>query len=131
MATLTEPQIQLLTAPNYGNVTTVRSDGSPHVTPVWVDWDGRHVLFNTARGRAKECHLRRDPRASISVVDPENPYRYLSVSGTAELDEEGAREHIDRLALRYRGEPFPRHPGEQRVIVRIRPERVDAHGLDE
>jgi PPOX class probable F420-dependent enzyme len=127
---LTKRQADLLLGKNFASVATLRADGSPHVTPVWVDWDGEHVVFNTARGRAKERHLRRDPRVSIVVLDPDDPYRYLSVTGTAELDEVGAREHIDRLSLRYRGSKFPNRPGEQRVIVRIRPEHVDAHGLD-
>jgi len=128
LATLTEPQIQLLTAPNYGNVATVRSDGSPHVTPVWVDWDGEFVIFNTAVGRAKEKHLRRDPRVAVEVFAQENPYSYVSIDGTAALSEEGADAHIDKLAKKYLGvDEYPsREPGERRIIVRIRPERV--HG---
>ena len=127
MAKLTEPQIELLTAPNYGNVATVRSDGSPHVTPVWVDWDGEYVIFNTAVGRAKEKHLRRDPRVAVEVFAQENPYSYVSIDGTAELSEEGADAHIDKLAKKYLGQDqYPhRQPGERRIIVRIRPERVD------
>jgi PPOX class probable F420-dependent enzyme len=92
MATLTEKAREFLRQPYVGEVTTIRPDGSPHTTVVWVDVDTDEVLFNTAVGRAKERYLRRDPRVSLIVVDPEDPYRWVSVSGTAELDTEGADE---------------------------------------
>ena len=130
MGTLTEQQARLLTEPNYSSLATIRCDGTPHVTPVWVDWDGEHVLVNTAAGRAKEQHLRRDPRAGVLVVDRENPYEWVSVTGMAELTEGGADEHIDAMAKKYLDEdtyPF-RKEGEQRVIFRIEPERVRHYG---
>jgi PPOX class probable F420-dependent enzyme len=130
MSTLTEEAAKLFTDPNLGTIATIRPDGSPHVTPVWIDWDGEHVLVNTARGRAKERHLRRDPRATVLVVSPANVYAYVEVSGPAKLTEDGAAEHIQELSQRYRGVPFQKRPGEVRVIVRIRPEHVDEHGLD-
>jgi PPOX class probable F420-dependent enzyme len=116
-----------------GEVTTLRPDGSPHTTVVWVDVDSDEVIFNTAVGRAKERYLRKDPRVSLIVVDPENSYRWVSVSGTAELSTEGADDEIDRLAKKYLGkDEYPwRSAEEQRINVRIRPERVDASGLDE
>jgi PPOX class probable F420-dependent enzyme len=133
MASLTEQQAKLFEGKNWGTVATLRQDGSPHATPVWVDYDGEHVLFNTAVGRAKERHLRRDPRVTVTVLPAENQQAgYVSVTGRAEIVEEGAYEHIDKLAQKYLGqEKYPYlQEGEQRVIVRITPEKVDALGFD-
>ena len=111
-------------------VTTLRPDGSPHSTVVWVDEEGGDVLFNTAEGRAKPRHMAHDPRVSILVVDPADQYRWVSVSGTAEMTTEGAREQIDTLARKYLGaDEYPWYKGEQRLSVRIRPEKVDSSGL--
>jgi len=133
MATLDEKARRFLEEPFAGEVTTLRPDGSPHTTVVWVDVDTDEVIFNTAVGRAKERYLRKDPRVSLIVVDPENSYRWVSVSGTAALTTDGADDEIDRLAKKYLGkDEYPwRKPEEQRISVRIRPERVDASGLDE
>ena len=94
---------------------------------VWIDWDGEHAVFNTRTVRAKGGHLARDPRVSIAVWDRNDPYRSLELQGRAELDVEGADEHIAALARKY-GRPTYT-PGD-RVIVRVRPERVHAYGLD-
>src|SRR5947209_16299155 len=83
--------------PFVGTVTTLRVDGSPHSTIVWVDVENGTVGFNTARGRAKERYLNRDPRASLLVVDPNDPYKWVAVSGHAQLTEEGADAQIDKL----------------------------------
>lgn len=130
--TLTDTQREFLEQPFYGAVTTLRADGSPHTTVVWVDVDDDAVMFNTAVGRAKERHLRRDPRLSLIVIDPRNAYRWLAVSGRAELTTEGADDQIDKLAKKYLGqdEYGSRKPGEQRITVRIRPEHIEAYGLD-
>ncbi|PWH15058.1 MAG: PPOX class F420-dependent oxidoreductase [Ardenticatenia bacterium] len=114
----------------FGYVATVMPDGTPQVTPVWVDYDGIYVLFNTAKGRVKERNLRRDGRVALVVSDPGNPYRYIQVRGRAELTEEGADAHIDKLAKKYLGmDRYPyRQPGEVRVIVRITPEAVQTWG---
>ena len=133
MATLTEKQREFLEQPFVGEVTTLRPDGSPHTTVVWVDVDTDEVIFNTAVGRAKERYLRKDPRASLIVVDPQDPYKWVSVAGRAELSTEGADGEIDKLAKKYLGkDEYPwRNPEEQRINVRIRPEKVDTAGLDE
>jgi len=133
MAVLTEKQREFLEQPFVGEVTTLRPDGSPHTTVVWVDVDTDEVIFNTAVGRAKERYLRQDPRASLIVVDPQDPYRWVSVAGRAELSTEGADAEIDKLAKKYLGkDEYPwRNPEEQRINVRIRPEKVDTAGLDE
>lgn len=133
MTTLNDKHREFFEQPYVGEVTTLRPDGSPHTTVVWVDTDTDEVMFNTAVGRAKERYLRQDPRVSLIVVDPENAYRWVSVSGKAELTTEGADEQIDRLAKKYLGkDEYPwRNPEEQRITVRIHPERVEATGLDE
>lgn len=132
MAELSTTQRAFLAHPFVGALTDLRPDGSPHTTVVWVDVSDGGLSFNTARGRAKPRYIEADSRVSLLVVDPQNAYRWLSVSGTAELVDEGADEQIDRLAKKYLGEDrYPwRQPGEQRVSVRITPERIDSFGLD-
>jgi PPOX class probable F420-dependent enzyme len=129
---LTDRQREFLEQPIPGAVTTLRDDGSPHTTVVWVDADDEGPMFNTASGRAKERHLERDPRLSLIVVDPQDQYRWLSVSGIAELTTEGADEQIDKLAKKYLGkDTYPWHnPDQARIKVRIRVEHVDSYGLD-
>ncbi len=127
MVKLTEKQAQLFLDKNFGSLATIRDDGTPHVTPVWVDYDGERVVFNTATGRAKWRHMRRDPRVTIEVTSLEDPYQYVTVTGTVELEEsEEANRHIDKLSEKYTGNPtYQNHkPHERRVIVRITPERV-------
>jgi PPOX class probable F420-dependent enzyme len=134
MAKLEEkPRRFLEESPYVGVVTTLREDGSPHSTIVWVDVEGDKVSFNTALGRAKPRHLEHDPRASLLMVDPNDAFRWVAVSGPAELTEEGADAQIDKLAKKYLGkDEYPwRNPEETRVKVLIEPERVDATGFDE
>jgi PPOX class probable F420-dependent enzyme len=118
--------------PYVGVVTTLREDGSPHSTIVWVDVENGKPSFNTALGRAKPNHLQRDPRASLLVVDPNDSYKWVAVSGHAELTEEGADAQIDKLAKKYLGkDEYPwRKATETRVKVLIDPEKVDASGFD-
>ena len=131
MAQLTDKQRAFIAEhPYVGTVTTIRPDGTPHSTVVWVDAEDGVVTFNTAVGRAKERYLRQNPNAAITVVDPENPYEWVSVSGPVELTTEGADEQIDRLAKKYLGKdeyPF-RQPGEQRVKFLVEPEWVSVQG---
>ena len=128
MSTLTDNQAQLFLDPNFGVVATLKEDGSPQSSVVWLDWDGENVVFNTTRPRAKGRHLARDPRVSISVIDMKDPYRYVEVEGKAVLEDEGANEHIHKLSRKYNGEDYPDPHG--RVIVRVRPERVHAMGVE-
>jgi PPOX class probable F420-dependent enzyme len=132
-ASLSDKQREFLEQPFAGAVTTLRGDGSPHTTLVWVDVDDGTVMFNTATGRAKERNLRNDPRLSMIVVDPQDQYRWVSVSGRADLTTDGADDQIDKLAKKYLGEDkYPwRNPDEQRITVRIQPERIDSYGFDE
>jgi PPOX class probable F420-dependent enzyme len=128
MATLNEKQAKLLLDPNLAVVGTIRPDGTPHVTPTWVDWDGEHVLINTGEGRSKLKYLRRDPRVSVFVLDPNDPFNWVSITGTAELTHEGAEEHIHKLSRKYTGRDYdtPEHP--KRILVKITPERVHSAG---
>lgn len=131
MAEIPEAAFKLLEGKNFGHVATLMKDGSPQVTPVWVDHDGNTVLINTSRGRLKTRNLERDGRVALSVTDAENPYEALVVRGRVSgLIEEGADDHIDALAKRYLNEDvYPlRQPGEVRVIVRIEPEKVTHSG---
>jgi PPOX class probable F420-dependent enzyme len=111
----------------FAHVTTMFPNGLPHTSPVWIgyaDTDDR-LLVNTERHRQKCKNVERNPAVSASMLDPENPYRYLSVSGEVEeITTDGAREHIDELSQRYFGEPYPQEIVSERVILRIRPERV-------
>lgn len=132
MPKLDDAQAEFLTNPYYAVLSTLRTDGTPHQTVVWVDTDGGDVLVNTAEGRAKPRHMRADPNVSITVVDPADGYHSLVVTGKAELSHEGADAHIDKLAKKYLdADTYPfRKEDEVRVIVRIRPDRIEAAGFD-
>jgi PPOX class probable F420-dependent enzyme len=122
---LSDEHLRLLRETHLAYVATVNGDGSPQVTPVWVDTDGEAILFNTARGRLKYRNLERDPRVSITVVDAAHPVsRTLIARGRASLIEEGGLEHIDFLSRKYDGKPWVPVPGQTRVIVRVLPDRV-------
>ena len=109
------------------NLGTVMADGTPQVTPVWFDWDGTHIRVNSAKGRLKDLNMRARAAVAVSIVDPDNIYRYLSIRGrVVEVTEQGADAHIDALAKKYLGKdkyPF-RRAGEVRVTYKIRPERI-------
>ena len=115
----------------FASLGTLMPDGRPQVTPVWVDFDGEYVVFNSAKGRQKDRNVRRDPRVALAIVDPDNPYRYMEIRGTvAEITEQGANEHINKLAKKYMGldkYPYAR-PEEVRVIYKIEPEKVSVMG---
>lgn len=132
MTRLTAKEREFLANPFVGVITDLRPDGSPHSTVVWVDVDEDGVSVNTAHGRAKPRYIAADPRVSLLVVDPGDPYRWLALSGTAELVDEGADAQIDRLARKYLGaDRYPwRRPEERRVTVRITPTRIESRGLE-
>lgn len=125
---LTDVDVTLLNEKHLAYVATVMPDGSPQITPVWVDTDGEAVQFNTARGRQKTRNLERDPKVAVLVVDEADAHRWVAVRGQAEFVEEGADDHIDRLAKKYLdADSYPfRNPAEQRVIVRVTPEHRTA-----
>jgi PPOX class probable F420-dependent enzyme len=115
----------------FANLGTLMKDGSPQVTPVWCDYDGKHVRVNSALGRVKDKNIRRDPRVSLAIQDPENPYRYMEIRGkVVEITQNGADDHINSLSQKYLGNPvYPyRQPGEVRVLYKIEPEKVSSMG---
>jgi PPOX class probable F420-dependent enzyme len=132
MAKLKESHLKFLEQPFVGVVTTLREDGSPHNTVVWVDVDNGVPSFNTATGRAKPKHLEQDPRAALIVVDPSDQFKWIAVDGRAEMTTEGGDAQIDKLAKKYLGkDEYPWHnPEEQRVKVRIDPDHITTNGLD-
>lgn len=131
MSPIPESHRDLLTGTNFAHVSTIQPGGEPQVSPVWIDLEGDVVVFNTALGRQKSRNLDRDPRVALSVHDQANPYRYIQVRGTVvEKVTDGADAHIDALAKRYLGvDRYPGHEaGVERVIYKIRPERVQTMG---
>jgi PPOX class probable F420-dependent enzyme len=115
----------------FASLATLMPDGRPQVTPVWIDLDGDKVIFNSAKGRQKDRNVRRDPRVAVAIVDPENPYRFLEIRGrVAEITEEGADAHIDKMAKKYLGvDKYPySQPGEVRVLYKIHPEHMTMMG---
>lgn len=125
-AKIPEDYLDLFSKPAVGMLATLMPDGRPQVSPVWFDFDGRHILVNSAKGRQKDRNLERDPRISLCVTDPENPYRYLEVRGrVVEVTEQGADEHIDKMAKKYLGQDkYPWRRGEVRIIFKIEPEHT-------
>jgi PPOX class probable F420-dependent enzyme len=131
MADIPEPYRDLFTKPAFAHLVTLMPDGSPQVTPVWVDLQDGTVVVNTAKGRLKDRNMRRDPRVALEISDPANPYRYVQVRGKVDqITEQGADAHIDKMAKKYLNkDKYPlRQPGEVRVIYRIRPEHVQVQG---
>ena len=127
MSTIPDNFSDLYQKKTFAQLATVMQDGSPQVTPVWWEYDGKHIVINSAKGRTKDLNMRRNPNVAISVQDPENPYRHLSLKGkVVEVTENGAYAHIDKLAKKYIGKDvYPnRRPGEVRVIYRILPEKI-------
>lgn len=104
------------------------ADGSPQVTPLWFDWNGTHIIINTARGRVKDKVLRKHPRIALAIVSQDEFYKYLQVRGrVVEETEKGAYEMICRLNEKYQGKrEFPKHPGHVRVTYKILPEKMSA-----
>ena len=115
----------------FASLGTLMPDGSVQVTPVWCDLEGDLVIVNTAKGRQKDKNMRRDPRVALAIIDPENPYRYLEIRGrVAEIVEDGADAHIDKMAKKYLGaDKYPyRQSAEVRVMFKIRLERTNTMG---
>ena len=130
MAALNDKQKQLLEGKNFAFLATINPDGSPQVTPVWVEYDGTHVVINTEKSRAKVRNIAKDPRVSVSIANAANPYEYVEIRGkVVEVTDKGGLEGIDRLAKKYIGQDkYPwNKPGDVRVLVKIAPEKI--HGM--
>lgn len=122
-----EPVSRLLQGKNFGYLATLMPDGSPQVTPTWLDTDGEHIIINTAMGRLKYDNILRDPRVAISVSDQANPYIMVTVRGkVVEHTTDGADAHIDKMAKKYFGlDKYPyRSAGEKRVILKVKPSKI-------
>lgn len=131
MSAIPEEFRDILDKKTFVHLATNMSDGHPQVSPVWVDFEGDHIVVNSAKGRVKDRNMRNDDRVALSATDPDNPYRALMIQGRiAKITEEGADEHIDRLAKKYLDEdkyPF-RAPDEVRVKYYIEPLKVATMG---
>ena len=128
---LTDDLLDLLNGTSTCYVATTMADGSPQVTQTWVDTDGERVLVNSVQTHLKVRNLQRDPRVALAVSDPANPSRYFQVRGRVlEITTEGAVEHIEALAQRYTGGPYPWYGGRDqvRVILVIEPDRISSTG---
>jgi hypothetical protein len=126
-ASLNEKQLKFITDKSFGHIATINKDGSPQVSPVWLDWDGRHLIVNSEQKRLKVRNIKRDPRVAVSIQDPANPYSYIEIRGRAvDVTSEGAMDGIDRLAKKYMGQDkYPLHqPGDVRVVIKVAPEHV-------
>jgi PPOX class probable F420-dependent enzyme len=133
MSSIPAEFLQLFEKPVFAYFATLTPEGLPHVTPVWVDYDADEdrVLVNTERGRRKERNVRENPKVGMGMTDPDDRYRALSVLGEVdEITEDGAREHIDELSRRYVGEEYQPEIQTARVLLKIRPDEVIAHGGD-
>lgn len=109
-------------------LATTMPDGSPQVTPVWFDHDGEYILINTNEDRVKDKNMKERPKVAMVIQDPSDPFRYLGIRGeVVGYTREGADEHIDLLARRYRGKPWNYRPGQKRIIFKIRPDHFDEH----
>ena len=124
--TFTEDERRILNARVFVHVATLMEDGSPHVSPMWVELDGDLIVLNTQEGRIKPENIRHDPRVSLSVIDPDNEYRNITVRGrVVEITQEGADEGIHRLARKYTGQDYRwLVPGKPRVQFKVQPEHI-------
>ncbi|HWR14006.1 MAG TPA: PPOX class F420-dependent oxidoreductase [Terriglobales bacterium] len=120
----------LLNKVAFAHLATIMPDGRPQVTPVWFDFDGKNIIINSARGRQKDLNIRRDPRVTLSIMDPENSYRYVEIRGrVTDITQEGAREQINKLSKKYLGKDvYPGPPDEVRVTYIVKPEKVHGWG---
>ncbi|MEX0749181.1 MAG: PPOX class F420-dependent oxidoreductase [Dehalococcoidia bacterium] len=121
---LSDQTIKLIKGKNFAFVGTLMPDGQPQVSPMWVEYDGSHIVLNSEVKRVKVQNLRRDARVSVSIADMENPYQYVEIRGrVVDMTTEGAPEHIDRLANKYLGQDtYPyNQPGDQRIIMKVEP----------
>jgi PPOX class probable F420-dependent enzyme len=121
----------LLERPTFAHVATVGPNGEPQNNPVWFDWDGERISFSQTTGRQKVRNVQREPRVALSIIDPDNPYRYLEIRGVVErIDPDPDKAFIDKMAKKYLGaDKYPwNQPGDERVVVVVRPEHTTKMG---
>ena len=126
---IADPSIRrIFEGKNFAFISTLMKDGSPQVSPTWVDIDDSNILINTAIGRTKQNNLSRDPRVALSIFDQNNPYEMISIRGKVieQITGDIAEQHIDKLAKKYLGkDTYPlRSPGEKRIILKVKPEKI-------
>ncbi len=122
---------ELAQGPNLAFLATILPDGQPQVQPMWVDADDDHLIINTEAGRQKHRNIERDPRVTVTIVDPQDPYRYVEVRGKVVeiIDGPEARQHIDQLSRKYMGHDYANPIRTQRLKMRIAPERQRVVGF--
>ncbi|HEY7694836.1 MAG TPA: PPOX class F420-dependent oxidoreductase [Nitrososphaeraceae archaeon] len=127
-AKLSDPQIKdLFERKNFAFLSSLMKDGSPHVTPTWVDIEDDNILINTALGRIKQVNISRDPRIALSIIDQDNQYEMVTIRGKVieQITGDVAEKHIDKLARKYTNmDKYPKAKGEKRVILKIKPEKI-------
>jgi PPOX class probable F420-dependent enzyme len=126
-----EKNADLLDSTALAHVATVGPNGEPQVNPVWFGWDGSHLRFSQTTTRQKYKNVQRDPRVALSIVDPENPYRYLEIRGkVVAVEPDPERAFIDSMAKKYLGQDrYPWHrPGDERIVIVVEPERTTSMG---
>ncbi len=131
MTTIPDSHRDILETTALAHIATIGPQGEPQNNPVWFDWDGTHVLFSQTKGRQKYHNLQRDPHVAISIVDPQNPYRYLEIRGTVvRIDEDPDLDFANKLAKKYLGlDKYPNHqPGDERVVIVVEPEHTTKMG---
>jgi PPOX class probable F420-dependent enzyme len=126
---LTDPRIrEFFEGKNFAFLSSLMKDGSPHVTPTWVDIEDDNILINTALGRIKQTNISRDPRIALSIINQDNQYEMVTIRGkvTEQITGDVAEKHIDKLARKYiNQDKYPRRSkNEQRVILKIKPEKI-------
>ena len=125
MIALPDEAKRLLDAKTFPVLATVNRDGSPQSSVIWIKRDGDEAVFSSIRGRRKTRNMERDPRVSITVFDPDEPYRYVEIRGTVTMTDAGGRELIDELSMKYNGSAFHAEPeGTIRVVFRVTPTHV-------
>lgn len=128
MAKLTDSARKMLEGKNFVYIATVNPNGTPQVTPTWVDTDGNYVLINTAVGRVKHRNVKKNPHVALAITDQANPYNLIIIKGKVvdQVTGKVAEDHIDKMAKKYQGlEKYPhRRPGEKRILLKIEPIRV-------
>jgi PPOX class probable F420-dependent enzyme len=128
---LPEDLLALLREPSTCYLATSMADGSPQLTQTWVDTDGEHVLINTVQGHLKVRNIERDPRVAVAISDPDKPSRYFQVRGSVlDVTTDGAAEHIEKLAQRYLGGPYPWYGGrdQTRLLITIEAGQISSMG---
>jgi PPOX class probable F420-dependent enzyme len=132
VAELTDAVKRFLEQPYLAHFVTIMKDGSPQVTPVWVDHDGTHVLINTAEGRQKPRNLRRNPQVALSVAPEAQPYQWVQIRGrVVDITSQGAGDHICKLSEKYTGDSNYAGSLDDRIIVKVLPEHITARGLEQ